>query len=69
MIINRTPYRISFLGGGTDYPSWYLEHDGSVLATTINPIANNMLKLETFVMIGRRPLLIAASFSIPSPCT
>lgn len=36
MIISRTPYRISFLGGGTDYPSWYLEHDGSVLATTIN---------------------------------
>jgi D-glycero-alpha-D-manno-heptose-7-phosphate kinase len=36
MIISRTPYRISFLGGGTDYPSWYLEHEGSVLATTIN---------------------------------
>jgi len=36
MIISRTPYRISFLGGGTDYPSWYLKHDGSVLAATIN---------------------------------
>ena len=36
MIISRTPYRISFLGGGTDYPSWYLEHGGSVLAATIN---------------------------------
>lgn len=36
MIISRTPYRISFFGGGTDYPSWYLNHGGSVLATSIN---------------------------------
>jgi D-glycero-alpha-D-manno-heptose-7-phosphate kinase len=36
MIISRTPYRISFFGGGTDYPGWYLKHGGSVLSTTIN---------------------------------
>jgi D-glycero-alpha-D-manno-heptose-7-phosphate kinase len=36
MIITRTPYRISFFGGGTDYPSWYREHGGAVLATTID---------------------------------
>ena len=36
MIITRTPYRISFFGGGTDYPGWYREHGGSVLATTID---------------------------------
>jgi D-glycero-alpha-D-manno-heptose-7-phosphate kinase len=36
MIITRTPFRISFFGGGTDYPAWYREHDGAVLATTIN---------------------------------
>jgi len=36
MIITRTPYRISFFGGGTDYPSWYREHGGAVLSTTIN---------------------------------
>jgi D-glycero-alpha-D-manno-heptose-7-phosphate kinase len=36
MIISRTPFRISFFGGGTDYPAWYREHDGAVLATTIN---------------------------------
>jgi len=36
MIISRTPYRISFFGGGTDYPSWYQEHGGAVLSTTIN---------------------------------
>jgi len=36
MIISRTPFRISFFGGGTDYPSWYIKHGGSVLATTID---------------------------------
>lgn len=36
MIITRTPFRISFFGGGTDYPSWFREHGGAVLATTID---------------------------------
>ena len=36
MIISRTPFRISFFGGGTDYPAWFQEHGGAVLATTIN---------------------------------
>jgi D-glycero-alpha-D-manno-heptose-7-phosphate kinase len=36
MIISRTPYRISFFGGGTDYPEWYRRHGGVVLATTID---------------------------------
>lgn len=36
MIISRTPFRISFFGGGTDYPSWYLKHGGTVLATAID---------------------------------
>lgn len=36
MIISKTPYRISFFGGGTDYPSWYLKHGGAVLASTID---------------------------------
>ena len=36
MIISRTPTRISFFGGGTDYPVWYLENGGMVLSTTIN---------------------------------
>ena len=36
MIIIRTPFRISFFGGGTDYPAWYKEHGGSVLSTSIN---------------------------------
>lgn len=36
MIVTRTPFRISFFGGGTDYPVWYQEHGGMVLASTID---------------------------------
>jgi len=36
MIITRTPYRISFFGGGTDYPAWYLKEGGAVLSATID---------------------------------
>ena len=36
MIISRTPFRISFFGGGTDYPAWYRENGGQVLGTAIN---------------------------------
>jgi D-glycero-alpha-D-manno-heptose-7-phosphate kinase len=36
MIVSRTPFRISFFGGGTDYPAWYRRHGGAVLATTID---------------------------------
>ncbi len=36
MIISKTPYRISFLGGGSDYPAWYMKNGGSVLSGTID---------------------------------
>src|SRR6266446_8492202 len=36
MVISRTPFRISFFGGGTDYPAWYQRHGGAVLVTSIN---------------------------------
>lgn len=36
MIISRTPFRISFFGGGTDYPVWYEKNGGAVLSTTID---------------------------------
>lgn len=36
MIISRTPFRISFFGGGTDYPSYYNEHPGAVLVASID---------------------------------
>ena len=36
MIITRTPLRISFFGGGTDYPVWFREFGGAVLSTSID---------------------------------
>ena len=36
MTICRTPYRVSFFGGGTDHPSWFLQHGGAVLSMTVN---------------------------------
>ncbi len=36
MIIARAPYRVSFFGGGTDYPTWFREHGGAVLTSTID---------------------------------
>ena len=36
MIVTKTPFRISFFGGGTDYPGYYRRYGGAVLATTIN---------------------------------
>ena len=36
MIITRTPFRVSFAGGGSDLPSFYRRHEGCVLSMTIN---------------------------------
>lgn len=36
MIISRTPFRISFFGGGTDYPDWFKNYGGAVLSTTFD---------------------------------
>lgn len=36
MVITKTPLRISFFGGGTDYPAWVKEHGGATLSSSIN---------------------------------
>jgi D-glycero-alpha-D-manno-heptose-7-phosphate kinase len=36
MVITRTPYRLSLFGGGTDYPAWFREHGGAVLAASLS---------------------------------
>lgn len=36
MIITRTPFRMSFFGGGTDFPDFYREHGGAVISTTFD---------------------------------
>lgn len=36
MIITKTPFRMSFFGGGTDFPGYYNEHGGAVISTTFD---------------------------------
>lgn len=36
MIITQTPFRMSFFGGGTDFPGFYNEHGGAVISTTFD---------------------------------
>lgn len=36
MIITKTPLRISFLGGGTDFPDFFQEHGGAVISSAID---------------------------------
>lgn len=49
MILSRTPYRISFFGGGTDYPEYYLQHGGKTLGVAIDKYSYlNVRKLPPF---------------------
>ena len=49
MIISKTPYRISFFGGGSDYPSWYKYNFGEVISASINKyIYISVKKYEPF---------------------
>src|SRR5215467_12723720 len=36
MVRATAPLRVSFVGGGTDFPEWYAEHGGAVLSATID---------------------------------
>lgn len=45
MIFTRTPLRISFFGGGTDYPAWFHENGGAVLSTSIDKYCNVTCRL------------------------
>lgn len=44
MIVSRTPFRVSFFGGGTDYPPWFEEHGGAVIGTAINKYCHLMVR-------------------------
>ena len=41
MIISKTPFRISFAGGGSDLRSFYRNETGAVLSTTIDKYINS----------------------------
>ena len=49
MIISRTPFRISFAGGGSDLPSYYLKDDGQVISTTIDMYIYVAVKRQTAI--------------------
>ena len=46
MIISKTPYRVSFFGGGTDYPNWYENNinGGKTICCSINKYSYIVLK-------------------------
>ena len=49
MIISRTPFRISLFGGGSDYPTWYREHGGSLLGMAIDKYCHiSVRRLQPF---------------------
>lgn len=51
MIISRTPFRISFAGGGSDLPSFYRQEMGAVLSTSINKYV--YIAIHPFLMPGK----------------
>ncbi|MDP7181014.1 MAG: GHMP kinase [Candidatus Woesearchaeota archaeon] len=48
MIVSRTPLRISFFGGATDFPGYFEEHGGKVLSTAISHFAYVTVRKEKF---------------------
>ena len=52
MIITQTPLRIGLLGGGTDLPSYYVEHGGRVLNCALDKYIYVIVK-EFFLVTGR----------------
>jgi D-glycero-alpha-D-manno-heptose-7-phosphate kinase len=43
-ILTKTPFRISFFGGGTDFPEWFEKNDGLTISTTINKYCNILVR-------------------------
>lgn len=46
MIVTRAPYRVSFFGGGTDYPEWFEKNGGCFLSLTINHFCYITLRVK-----------------------
>jgi D-glycero-alpha-D-manno-heptose-7-phosphate kinase len=54
MIISKTPFRVSFLGGGSDLSDFYMEEPGAVLCTSINKYI--YLSIHEYFHTGRQLL-------------
>ncbi len=54
MIITKTPFRMSFFGGGTDMENYFRENKGAVLSTTFDKYCYvNVRHLPRFLTIAR----------------
>jgi D-glycero-alpha-D-manno-heptose-7-phosphate kinase len=50
LVTSRTPLRVSFFGGGTDYPEYFQQHPGAVLGTAIDKyVYVSVIRLERFM--------------------
>ena len=58
MIVVRAPFRISFVGGGTDLPDFYRQHQGAVISATIDKYV--------YIIINPTPMIssVSARYSI-----
>ena len=56
MIISKTPYRLSFFGGGTDYPQWYLKNGGKVISSTLN--------YHSYILLRKLPQLYDYNYKL-----
>lgn len=56
MIIVKTPLRISFFGGGSDFPKWYLKNSGEVISAGIDKY--------TYVSIRKLPTLFSYKYRL-----
>lgn len=56
MIITKTPFRISFFGGGTDYPIWYNKYGGKTISSSINKYS--------FIVLKKLPSFFDYSFRV-----
>src|SRR5215469_9227772 len=45
MVITRTPYRVSLIGGGTDHPEWYEQHGGAVIGFALEKYCHLMVRV------------------------
>ena len=53
MLITKAPFRVSYFGGGTDYPKWYLKNSGATINTSINKYSYIVLNPQEKVNIKK----------------
>jgi len=67
MAISRTPYRVSFFGGGTDYPAWYRRHGGAVLSMEFLRHALRLAERYDFIIAAENAKFGQPEMAPPPP--